>query len=253
VLLLCPTIAKKIDEANKKGHDVNKKDDDAKRRRHEDVAVIRQTLDTISRRGLVFCISSRKPDGQILERYALHRSLQLYVYKQFGSQTAEPLEANYFSLSLYASQTRELPTLNAEAYSFINDVVYALSGYPDRKSIITPSLSRQLKGLRAAIGVARSLYSIGVVGRFADVAGLPVRRPPDMGYFEQHRLVVRFLLHRATELPPEIKRPFEHAWPPFYRDEIMWLYNECGVFSFCKVMCRTEMRYLKWPWIARGA
>ena len=24
------------------------------------------------------------------------------------------------------------------------------------------------------------------------------------------------------------------GWSPFYRDEIMWLYNECGVFSLAQ-------------------
>jgi hypothetical protein len=229
VLLLCPRVAEKVKEA------LQSVDEGARSRQAS--IMIRETLKVLAERGLAFVVSSRKPDGQLLARYALHRSLQLHVYKQLGSQTLEPLEANYFSASLYASQTRELPTLSAEAYSFVNDVIYALSGYPDRKSMIRSPPSRYYKGLRAAIGVARSLYSIGVVGRFADVAGLPVRRPPDIGYFEQHRLLIRFLLHRATELPPTRKvwtPSYPRAWEPFYRDEIMWLYNECGVFSLAQ-------------------
>ena len=233
VLLLCPRIAGKV---SKEAVETRRSQDLVETQSHQpspEVQIINGVLEELASRGLAFVIASRKPNGALLRRYALHRLMQLHVYKQLGSQSVEPPEANYFSVSIYASQTRELPTLTAEAYSFINDVVFSLAGYPAKEVPgANPTRPRRLKGLRAAMGVARSLYSIGVVGRFADVAGLPVRRPPDMGYLEQHRLLVRFLLYSAESLEPEDGSEMKgNAWAPFYRDEIMWLYNEAGVFS----------------------
>lgn len=51
------------------------------------------------------------------------------------------------------------------------------------------------------------------------------------GYFEQHRLQVQWLITQAVDLGkidnPEGK---SEASSPFFAEEIVWLYNECGLF-----------------------
>ncbi|NGM37991.1 MULTISPECIES: SIR2 family protein [Methylobacterium] len=92
--------------------------------------------------------------------------------------------------------------------------------------------------LRAAFGVVRSVYSVGVVSRFDDFGDW---NGPRCGYFEEHRLQIRWLLKKAVGLSyedPKTTRVFEgaefehdHPGTPFFAEEIVWLYNECGLLS----------------------
>jgi tetratricopeptide (TPR) repeat protein len=91
-------------------------------------------------------------------------------------------------------------------------------------------VAKVFEGLRAAIGVIRTLFSIGIVSRFDDLDGLDFQLPPKLGYFEHHRLVVRWMIRLAGTLQEKLEASGK-LWPPFYRDELVWLYNECGVFS----------------------
>jgi tetratricopeptide (TPR) repeat protein len=96
--------------------------------------------------------------------------------------------------------------------------------------------------LRAALGICKTLYSIGVVSRFAELPGLERPMPPKIGYFEHHRLMMRWLLQCAKnngvreDHDPSFDSVRRNSSPnqPFYRDEICWLYNECGIFSLAQ-------------------
>ncbi len=120
--------------------------------------------------------------------------------------------------------------------------------------------------LRAAYGVIRSVYSVGVVSRFNDFTDRTGPPVPTSGYMEQHRLQIRWLIKEAVDLSgyaparsatgagePASVRAGDGAAPdpippvhsgenhreetrrsdpmPFYAEEIVWLYNECGLLS----------------------
>jgi len=195
-------------------------------------AILDNVLGTLCERGLVFRLQAHGGDTSRVPRYVVHRSIQRYIFRKLGSQRLEPSEGQLFTLSLYAAQQREYPRLNAEAYGFIYDLVGALSAYPSRYGAGHSRRDLAERALRAALGVARGLFSVGVVSRFSDVGGSQVTKPDRVGYFEHHRFLVRWLLFYARELEARADdRQAVSEWPPFYRDDIVWLVNECGVFS----------------------
>lgn len=169
-------------------------------------------------------------------RYVVHRAIRRYMFRKLGSQRLEPSEANLFTVSLYMAQQREYPRLSAAAYQFIYELVDGLANYPspDRQQDRDPDFAA--RALRAALGVARGLFSIGVVSRFSELGGITISRPDRMGHFEHHRLLVLWLLRNAQNLDRRYAEAGkgEPWWPPFYRDEIVWLANECGVFSYAQ-------------------
>jgi SIR2-like domain/MalT-like TPR region len=212
------------------------------------VELIQLALATLCARGLAFRFftpyqeaSSSALKTALLQRYQVHRLLQLYIYRRLGSQNFEPADAFFFSVSLYSSQTRELPTLSANAYAFLNDLVDELIDYPTpdgKDRIFPPDAETKARCLRAALGIARTLFSIGVVARFADLHEVTIPRPPRVGYFEHRRLVLRWMIVRAKALEREFgANRNTNKLMPFYRDEIVWLYNECGVFSLAQGQC----------------
>ena len=230
---------------------------------------LKYALILAAQRGLTLVIIPRnKPSlptpGPAAEdvRYQVHRALQLHIYRKLGAQNAEPPDAYFFSLSLYASQTRELPILNANAYAFLQELVDGLIDLPgpNNTSTIRPQNIRA-QCLRAGIGVARTLFSIGVVARFADLSGVSTPRAPRPGYFEHHRFTLRWMLLEAARMDraarleaaqieraarleaartnrgtrsPTGKSSQPSWWMPFYPDEIVWLLNECGIFSLAR-------------------
>src|SRR5262249_13654054 len=144
------------------------------------------------------------------------------------------------SVSLYPSQTRELPILNANAYAFLHELVNGLIGYPDPDTVHDRKPDLESRCLRAALGIARTLFSIGVVARFADLPVVSAPLPPRRGYFEHHRLTLRWMLREAARLEDKSADHIDRSgteWRPFYPDDIAWLFNECGVFSFAQGQC----------------
>jgi len=84
--------------------------------------------------------------------------------------------------------------------------------------------------LRAALGVLRTLFTVGVVSRFTEAMTLPMPMPQQMGYLEHHRLVVHWMVYQAENHAKD--NPNKLA--PFYRDEMVWLYNEAGLFAMAQ-------------------
>lgn len=208
---------------------------------------VEELLEKLAQRGLVFKLQPRNDalskGGRKTWRWTVHRAIQHFVYRRLGAQRLEPADAFLFAPSLYATQTQGHVQLNARAYAFIYDLVDHLVYYPNRTGPVLrfrnadeprrAEVAKVFEGLRAAIGVIRTLFSIGVVSRFDDLDGLDFQLPPKLGYFEHHRLVIRWMIRLAGTLQEKLKAS-EELWPPFYRDELVWLYNECGVFSLAQ-------------------
>ncbi len=87
--------------------------------------------------------------------------------------------------------------------------------------------------LRAAYATIRTVYGVGVVARFHEFGDRS--HPPAIGYFEEHRHQVRWLLKRAKNIDELLRKtgskPEIDRHQPFYSGDIAWLYNECGVLS----------------------
>jgi tetratricopeptide (TPR) repeat protein len=118
-------------------------------------------------------------------------------------------------------------------------------GLPRSNNEVPSSRSSDLavRSLKAGIGVARTLFSIGVVARFDDLGGVRVPIPPRPGYFEHHRLILRWMLLRASNIGSvsavgtatgKSRKSHGTMQMPFYPDEMIWLFNECGVFSLAQ-------------------
>ncbi len=169
-------------------------------------------------------------------RYTVHRLVQRYVFAQMGAPDVEYAETNQFTVSLYASQPNDLPRLSPGAHQRVHDVIAALAGYPDDRGgrpfdPTAISARTRVSMLRAAYGIMRSVYSVGVLSRLDLAPQTDIIEASDVGHFEQYRRLIRWLLKSAGDL----KTQPGCDWPvdePFYSEEIVWLYNECGLLSF---------------------
>ena len=213
--------------------------------------LIGDALKLLFERRLVFKIKRYPKSGTPSWRFAVHRLVQLYVYRRLSVQPVEPTEGNFFTISLYASQQAGMPMLNASAYAFVDELINHLIGYP--RSSEPGNLDVRAWCLRAGLSITRTLLPLGVVSRFADLPGLGRRTPLEAGHIEHRRLAVRWMLKAAidnyqrqnNDAAKDEAEPTARAegsgsakdikvLSPFYRDEIMWLYNECGVFSLAQ-------------------
>lgn len=223
-------------------------------------------------------------------RFTIHRFLQRSILEQMKAPFVEFPKVDQFGLSLWATQPDELPRPNRSAAHDIAGLVAAWIGFPKgpdalngtstfhwfryqareavagleatvearREAELWRTATLPARMLRAALGVLRATYSVGVVSRFHDfdddASGLA---EPDEGYFKQHHLQVRWLLEQAKLLKSPDKGlgrllecvrdragwvdlwgPAMEAVAPFYVDELVWLNNECGLF--CLVEGRLE-------------
>jgi tetratricopeptide (TPR) repeat protein len=181
--------------------------------------LVGRALKVLVRRGLVFRLRNRPGKGQNRPRFAVHRFIQRYVYRRLSAQAAEPTEANFFTISLYASQASDLPTLSASAYRFVDELLDHLILYPRRVPPVFRSKGLRARCLRAAIAVTRTLFPLGAVSRFADLPGLGRPSAPECGHVEHRRLAVRWLLRAATELNDESEAPETPAQAEAYATE----------------------------------
>lgn len=194
-------------------------------------------------------IGKKDPENE-LNRFALHRLVQRHIITKMGAGPSEFAEINSFSPSLFPSMPADLPRLSPDAYRFLRVLIASFSQYPDQQTGDTGAENwyfgdaprvTQTQALRAALSITRSSFSVAVVSRFEDYHLLdPAQGRSPRGYFEVYRIHVRWLIRKAFELldkrgdfrletySPKAKRLEVHA---LYRDEIVWLYNECGVVS----------------------
>lgn len=196
-----------------------------------------------------------EPKGEF--RYALHRLVQRHIVNKMGAGPRDFVSINSFAPSLYASMPADLPRLTPDAYSFLRVLVSSLSQYPDRRRgekgteswhFSEATLSTRVQALRAALSIVRSTFSVAVVSRFEDYKLLePRESSPLRGYFEIYRIQVRWLIRKGLQLLDRATLASQKAsssddlfedYDPqgdheqivsFYRDEVVWLYNECGL------------------------
>jgi hypothetical protein len=178
------------------------------------------------------------------ERFGVHRHVQRHIFRQLKQPFVEHAEIESYMPTLYASQPNDLPYPTIAAQTRIREIVATLSRYPSAKRLHEPGQGHderpelQSRMLRAAYGAIRTVYGVGVVARFNEFGDRS--KPPAVGYFEEHRQQVRWLLKRAKEVERLLKDELTNAEQaferyakslPFYSGDIAWLYNECGVLS----------------------
>lgn len=187
-------------------------------------------------------------------RFAMHRLVQKNILNKLRSPDVEFPEIDFYSMSMWATQPDDLPRPHADAAREISDLTTAWMGFPaDRFRIEAGSVYHSAvheagppqagmavrtlpaRLLRACLGIIRSVYSVGVVSRFHDFAGVAAGDAPAGGYFEEHRHKLGWLIKNIKELPPgpsaeeisgEVASSTQH---PFLSEEVAWLYNECGL------------------------
>jgi tetratricopeptide (TPR) repeat protein len=208
-----------------------------------------------------------------LSRFALHRFVQRAIFQRLHSPYVEYPQVDQFSLSMWATQPDELPRPTPAAAREIAELMAQWTGFPHRVSVVdrdsvyhraladafgpasdpvaqdaAVELSRPARMLRAAFGVVRSVYSVGVVTRYHDQDSASPDAPVE-GFVEQHRLQIRWMLRKAVELKshvdslkktraPEPVPGAGTAESPFFAEEIVWLYNECGLL--CLIQGKLE-------------
>jgi SIR2-like protein len=214
-------------------------------------AVVEAALQILVQRCLVFrfeptIVSARPPSRNSTakrnngtERFGVHRHVQRHIFRQLKQPFVEHAEIESYMPTLYASQPNDLPYPTVTAQTRIREIVALLSRYPshnrlhERTRDQEGTVELQSRMLRAAYGTIRTVYGVGVVARFQEFGDKAM--PPSVGYFEEHRQQVRWLLKQGKE----IERRLIDGEPagklvqklPFYSGDIAWLYNECGVLS----------------------
>ncbi|MDN2579025.1 SIR2 family protein [Aquibium sp. ELW1220] len=244
---------------------------------------VMQALTVLAERGLIFrlephprlselyrqCANDKEREAYFEQgadpvhtyRYGLHRLMQRHILQKMGSGPREFAEINSLAPSVYASMPADLPRLNQESYQFMRELVDSLSQYPDRGGrdragqrwhFGEAAHTTRVQALRCALSLVRSTFSVAVVSRFEGIdAG---RSKPPRGYFEAYRVQVRWLIRKAWEIfekdginplnySPEDAAKTQLA--AFYRDEIVWLYNECGVICLVQGNLRDAASLLR--------
>ncbi|WP_159007895.1 SIR2 family protein [Bradyrhizobium sp. S69] len=205
------------------------------------------------------------PEQEGTERFGVHRHIQRHIFRQLKQPFVEHAEIESYMPTLYASQPNDLPYPTISAQSRIREILASLSRYPsysrlhESRNDQNEHTELQSRMLRAAYGAIRTVYGVGVVARFNEFGDSNV--PPAVGYFEEHRQQVRWLLKRGKEIEQLLRTGVKNELDefsktfgagakahekeireeekflndklernlPFYSGDIAWLYNECGV------------------------
>lgn len=189
--------------------------------------LLREEFKKMAQLGLVIPVKKRKEDNEDL-RYALHRQIQQYIFNRMGSPRHDRGEANFYDLSIYAIQPRDMPTLSKEIYRFLDDLLAGLTrtqiGWPDLRTEAADddgaqglghepfdwskededprsSVERWLRTApkchRAALGILRSSFSITVLSRLS--GGGRSDQDAGVSYFEAYGKRLRELLDAAIK------------------------------------------------------
>jgi tetratricopeptide (TPR) repeat protein len=211
--------------------------------------VVAEQLDVLVARHLLFEIDPDPRAQSNARRFALHRTVSRFVTRKLEGPLIDFSQADFFSVSLYSVQQRDIARPTAESYRFLKRLLTALiyypSGLPNEVQIAEQigdynieQLSQAARRLHAAHGIVRAVFSVVVVSRFIDIERLHDRGARPLGLFEEHRLFVRWMLKLAIAIDQrtaELQRrePIIEAGSiaPFFREQIVWLHNECGMFA----------------------
>lgn len=206
-----------------------------------------------SNRRVLRFVRSEQPVSPIAWRFSVHRNVQRAVLRNMNALVEDAAAVDHFSLTQYLTQPNDMPRMSRDAFNDIRKLVAAWTGLPDGDAREKPpyQLERERGGedadklrakmLRATLGVVRSIYSAGVVVRFDEFARAGGMEAPEGGFFESYRRLIRWMLLEANAImapkvglsgfsaQTEIK---PHAHAPFLAEELVWLFNECGVVSY---------------------
>jgi hypothetical protein len=231
-----------------------------------EIMILIWTCDLLVHRCLIFRVAPKGDEmemhGRINHRFATHKVLRRTIFARFNMPLIDFSDVDQLTVSLYATQPNDLPRPSAETHRRNRLLVDQLAGYQHKPGEIGHSYKDAFASLpehdtemakmrvertrlRAAYGILRSIYSVGVVSRFSthEGGGQPV---PEHGYFESHRLRVRWLLRKAVALDgtwsgPDSEENAAHEADKrligertFHAEEIVWLFNECGVLSLAQ-------------------
>ncbi len=204
----------------------------AKTARQREV-VLREALQLLVFRCLVIEVTSVLSNQP---RYCVHRLMQRHVFDQMRAAFVVSPDVDRFSLSLFASQPDELPQLSPDAHRRIGAAVSSLvsRNAHDIGNLDADELTSMSQRLRAAYGILRSIYHVGIIAHFdgyREADGIAV---PAQGYMEMYRQQIDWLVRKAEGIDARIARlgAAASAVPrPFYAEEIVWLLNESGVLS----------------------
>ncbi|MGO7837232.1 SIR2 family protein [Rhizobium johnstonii] len=188
-------------------------------------------------RGFAFQLANTDPRDQEKPQYAIHRLLQRQMFRSLGAPFVEYPYADQFTITMFATQPNDLPSLDRQAHEELWRTVTTLIRFRaglGSQTLDLNGLDLEARRLRAAFGILRSIYSVAVIARFPqthDGGALD----QDLGIVEGHRQIVRWITRQAIELDDQINvvapaRAGEYR--AFYAEDIVWLFNECGVLSY---------------------
>lgn len=171
-------------------------------------------------------------------RFAVHRFMQRAIFIRLHAPFVEQPSLDQEGLSLWVSQPDDLPRPSRHALDQLDALLCDWIGLPSARTQWRSESAFQRAGkqggtqrarmLHAAFGVVRTFFSVGVIARFHDLDAEPAQHTRTEGYFEQHRQKVEGLIKQAASLRDPSADP--NATTAFYDEEIVWLYNECGLF-----------------------
>jgi hypothetical protein len=221
-------------------------------------------VDLLVRRCLVYRVAPKgveRADRSGRHRFATHKSIRRHLFRQFKAPNIDYSQVDQLTVSLYATQPDDMPRPTGEGHRRIRHLIDQLSlfekavGEPGhwfsdhyleeaqnidkREGNNAEVADLQRARLRAAYGALRSIYSVGVVSRFSTYEDEGFETPEN-GYFESHRLRVRWMLRLATKLDQPWKDldavddSAKSETRTFHAEEIVWLFNECGVLSLAQ-------------------
>lgn len=222
------------------------------------ISKLTSCLNTLKSRQLCFEVRKRgdahSGTSTVFSRYVVHQSLQSYFFHKIGSPHLEFGDSRLFTVSMLASQRDDLPTPTLEAYSFFMETLKFLIEYPDAHFEAKTGRKENDRAidvccLRSALGLVRSSFSLSVVSRFCETMldHVPVHQA--FGYFEQYRLVLRWIIFQAGMLGIEVTQSADgkildpgsegssgcqNRLNALYPDEVAWIYNECGLVSLAQ-------------------
>jgi hypothetical protein len=192
------------------------------------------------------------PDLMHQYRFALHGQLRQYLANQMGFTLPDRGERNYYGVSLYTVQPRDLPTPSEIHFRRIYRIVEALL-YAARTTLqlfytdadapedgkagdITRDIHAMSQGARAAYSIMRESFSIGALSRLKRFAG----NPDDPGEpYEIYRGLLGAMIGAATGMKVHddaLQNALNTAMfgfnHPFFRAEVLWLYNERALAAY---------------------
>lgn len=214
---------------------------------------IRKALEDLVNLHLIFQIDNEMPatEGELedprttLPRFAVHRLTQASIFWRMGCPRVDGGETNFFQVTLYAAQPKDLPSLNADSYQFVRRLTESLlqekplflqdtDGNQSDKTRLLYQIKNAVRCHRAAFGAVRASWSLAVLSRLLEET--EDRSAEGRGLLEVYKRRNLALIDRAKAddlayegLGIDDGDPEHKPLRALYADEIVWLYNELGV------------------------